>query len=112
MQLQGVASILQGVLFPVPWTGEFSRLPGKQERKMPGPGNRCGKDEPPCLDPHDGLHIVPQPFGQGLGDVPEKVGVCQDRGDVLERNPRLREVRKGPGRPDDPFSQIMIFRMM
>src|SRR5918996_1643695 len=108
VDLEGLGAVLELVGLGL---GLPRELPGLPDRHEPGPEvirHRRGQDEAAGLDPHD---LVDGPPAEVDHDHVDHRGerhlVGQQRGDVLERDPLMREVGDLADQGLDPFEVVV-----
>src|SRR5215217_3469207 len=94
VQLQGGGAVLELVLLGLDLVGQLAGLADGHEAGPEVVGDRRGQDEPAGLDPDHLVDVAPAEMDDRLVDHRREGDlVGQQRGDVLEDDPRLGEVR-------------------
>ena len=92
MHLERVAPVLELVAVRVGVPRQLARLAHGHEPRAQRERDRRREDEPACLDADDLGDRAVERRHQQLGRAPERLGVTEQRRDVLEHHPGLREV--------------------
>ena len=99
MHFQGVSPVLERVVHALGRGGELPRLADRDQTGAEPQGDGRTEDESPGLDADDPRDPRPGVRGRHqLHGAVEQPGVEQDGRDVLETDPRLREVPHLPNR--------------
>jgi hypothetical protein len=107
VHLEVVGPVLEGVLLRTGLAGQLAHLAERDEARPQRPGHGRGQHEATGLDPgHQVDRLLRERSGEGVDRCREGLAGAEQRGDVLEGHPRLREVRDVPHEPRQPGGDV------
>lgn len=110
VDFESVGPVLELIVLPYRLVGQLSRLAHRDEPGAESQGDWCGQGESTCLDTRNlGDPGFEEGFGQGFDQPLQGLAVGKNRGDVLEHDSRLREVRNIANQCGEVIHELEVY---